>query len=1223
MPPIGSDFPQRKSRKKHVNIERSRSRRAHERKRERKRDARRLSLRIQFGESGSVLIKVITTFLRSFLSLVCVQMQLSFHPIGEQKRRVYVPFGKKKTTRKDNTTMMRGVFRGGGRGGVLLPASFLSGGGVKRCSHSLVGGFVGIPMPTAKSWRRGGILVSTFASSSSVESSLGSRSTLSSSSDERRKKSLVIVESPAKAKTIENYLGKDYRVLATRGHVRDLVNKEGSVDFNNNFEMKWSPTVQNAKYMREIYDACKKCDAVVLATDPDREGEAISWHVLEMLKKKKLLSGEDKKATTTTSSSGSSSNKSKSKHVSRVTFTEVTKNAVLEAFGKPREIDLRLVDAYLARRALDYLYGFTLSGVLWRKLPNATSLSAGRVQSAALRLVVERETEVEAFVPKPYWSVQATLGGESSPDRSAFDAKLLSFEGKKISKFTIESDENAAEMVRRIKNTRAWMVKEVTEKETKRSAGPPFTTSTMQQEASKRLGFGASRCMSAAQKLYEGGSFGDGLITYPRTDGTHASKTAVVEMRKVIEGIFSKQHVPDEPRYFRKKQKNAQEAHEAIRPTSAARHPKEVGKRLGEFSDEARLYALIWARSMASQMSSATVEKIALDVHNNESEKKKEIVLRANGHRLTFEGYLAAYNVVSARRGKEDDPEDARVNKDDDGDEKDSNNEDDDDDDEDDSSSAASTSSPGNESWLPKLNQGDSIYVAECSPFRHETAPPPRFSEGTLVKALEERGIGRPSTYASVLRALVVRGYVAKNGAQLVPDSRGILVSAFLASYFSKYVEYDFTATMEDTLDDVANEQKRYTDLLTDFWTPFKIECEEVSTVEVRAVVDALDERLGMHLFGRVDEDAEEGANRKCPSCENGRLGLKPSKQGGFIGCSNYPACSFTAPLRPLKGLGDENSESAQMEAFPKSLGFMPNTNNAKEVVMKMGPYGPYVELVDHTIVVPSAEQVEDESEEEDGSEKKKTKKTKKATQKAEKPRRVGVSNIGKKPEEVTLEDALYFLAFPIHLGEHATEVFVDEEKEINREAHAGEVTLSLGKFGYYVKFGETLASIPAKFMREDLQNDPRNMTLAQAKDLIEKKRRKPDSTRTKGRFASKAAKEKLAKEKAEKKKQKAVKAKTTTKTTTTKKATSKESDDEKKTTTPKKKKPLTAYFQFAKDNRENVKKENPGVSLGEASKKLGAMWKELDATTKSKYETDAKARLEQFKREEENKVAN
>ena len=1013
----------------------------------------------------------------------------------------------------------------------------------------------------------------------------------SSSTDvaQGRKKNVVIVESPAKAKTIENYLGKDYRVLATRGHVRDLVNKEGSVDWNNNFEMKWTPTTQNAKYMREIYDACEKCDAVVLATDPDREGEAISWHVLEMLKKKKLLR-EDRKATS-----------SSSIHVSRVTFTEVTKNAVLEAFGKPREIDVRLVDAYLARRALDYLYGFTLSGVLWRKLPNATSLSAGRVQSAALRLVVERETEVEAFVPKPYWSVEATLGGEN---KSAFDAKLLSFEGKKISKFTIESDENAAEMVQRIKKTRAWSVKQITEKETKRSAGPPFTTSTMQQEASKRLGFGASRCMSAAQKLYEGGSFGEGLITYPRTDGTHASKTAVAEMRKVIESIFSKQHVPDEPRYFRKKQKNAQEAHEAIRPTSAGRHPKEVGKILGEFSDEARLYALIWARSMASQMSSAVMEKIALDVHNNESDKKKEIVLRANGHRLTFEGYLAAYNVVSARRGKDDDPEDARVNKGDE-DEKGLNDEDDDDDEDGktSSSSSSSSSSRGYESWLPKLNQGDSIYVAECSPSRHETAPPPRFSEGTLVKALEERGIGRPSTYASVLRALVARGYVVKNGAQLVPDSRGILVSAFLASYFSKYVEYDFTATMEDTLDDVANEQKRYTDLLTDFWTPFKSECEEVSTVEVRSVVDALDERLGMHLFGRADEDAEEGANRKCPSCENGRLGLKPSKQGGFIGCSNYPACSFTAPLRPLKGLGDENSESAQMEAFPKSLGFMPDTDNMKEVVMKMGPYGPYVELVDHTIVTSSTEESEEGSA--DGSKKKKK------ASKAEKPRRVGVSNIGKKPEEVTLEDALYFLAFPIHLGEHAAEAFVDEEKGINREAHVGEVTLSLGKFGYYVKFGETLASIPAKFLREELQNDPRNVTLEQAKDLIEKKRRKPDNTRTKGRFASKAAKEKLAKEKEEKKKKKKKKKATTAKKT---KTSTKKDDDG----LPKKKKPLTAYFQFAKDHRETVKKENPGLSLGETSKKLSGMWKELDAATKSRYETDAKARLEQFKLDED-----
>ena len=1053
----------------------------------------------------------------------------------------------------------------------------------------------------------------------------------SSNSNNGRKKNVVIVESPAKAKTIENYLGEDFRVLATRGHVRDLVNKEGSVDFDNNFEMKWIASVQNQKYMKEIYEACANAEKVVLATDPDREGEAISWHVLEMLKKKKLVRNDflidDGSGDNVRSKSNNNNNFVNIKDVSRVTFTEVTKNAVIEAFKKPRDIDLKLVDAYLARRALDYLYGFTLSGVLWRKLPNATSLSAGRVQSAALRLVVERETDVEAFVPKPYWSVEASLDANGQ----IFDSKLLTFKAKKISKFTIESDANAEEMVKAIKNVRSWKVKEISEKDTKRSAGPPFTTSTMQQEASKRLGFGASRCMSAAQKLYEGGIFGEGLITYPRTDGTHASKTAVEEMRKVIEKIFSKKHVPDEPRYFRKKQKNAQEAHEAIRPTSAGRHPRDVAKRLGEYSDEARLYSLIWARSMASQMSSATVEKIVCDVSNNEEDNKNEIVLRANGHRLTFEGYLAAYNVVSGKRSKEDDPEDSRVNvgNDDDGGDGENNKADDEDAS---SGNSITTTSDTSDSWLPKLNSGDTIHVAECSPSRHETAPPPRFSEGTLVKALEERGIGRPSTYASVLRALVTRGYVAKNGAQLVPDSRGILVSAFLESYFSKYVEYDFTATMEDTLDDVANEQKRYTDLLTEFWQPFKSECEGVSSVEVRAVVDALDERLGIYLFGVEDETAL-GKQRKCPSCENGRLGLKPSRQqGGFIGCSNYPTCTFTAPLRPLKGLADENSASAHMEAFPKSLGFMPDSDNKKEVVMKMGPYGPYVELVDHSVVVTAPPAIEEVKEEEveveveeamptiDGKkkkEKKATTLTKKKTTiaKAEKPRRVGVANIGKKPEDVTLEDALFFLAFPIHLGEHATEVFIDEEKNINREAYKGEITLSLGQFGYYVKFGDTLASVSAKFMREELQGDPRNMTLIQAKDLIEKKRRKPDNARTKGRFASKAAKEKIAQEK---KAKKATATKATKAAAKATKSNTKSLDDDKdnkatetitKTMTTKTKKPLTAYFQFAQDSRENVKTQYPGLSLGETSKKIGALWNSLDEETKTKYQTDAKTK--------------
>ena len=946
-------------------------------------------------------------------------------------------------------------------------------------------------------------------------------------------RTLMIVESPAKAKTIERYLGANAKVLASYGHVRDLVNKQGSVRPDESFAMTWTSTTRQKAAMRDIISALKTTDVLLLATDPDREGEAISWHLLEVLREKKLLRDD--------------------LDVKRVTFGEITKSAVLSAVESPREINAPMVDAYMARRALDYLFGFTLSGLLWRKLPSSVSLSAGRVQSVALRLVSEREEEVESFVSEPYWTVKASL---ATKDGSAFDAALTHVDGNKLAKFTIASSEEADAYARRVRACDSLRVSEVKHSEAKRTSGPPFTTSTMQQEANKQLGFGASRTMSAAQRLYEGAGTGEGLITYMRTDGTYVAPHAIQTLRTTATEVFGEEYVPESPRYFKKKQKNAQEAHEAIRPTNAGRLPAQVARQLGPGSDEARLYGLIWARTMASQMSPALTDRIAAEIESAEGDLK----LKANGHRLKFPGYLAAY-----RASRPDAPP------------------------------------PSDDAWLPVLDGGEGLRVVPgrdddestgCEATEHKTSPPPRYTDGSIVKALEERGIGRPSTYAPILKVLAQREYVVKQGAALVPTTRGRLVSAFLTNYFETYVDYGFTADLEEKLDEITSEQVQWKPLLEEWWVPFKDKISSLSNLRVSEVIDALDEKLGQHLFGEATYDGHVHVNpdqisstssasdsdeedvvteaRRCPSCKTGRLGLKPSKAGGFIGCSRYPECGFTHPLHPIRGAivsdtddpdfaSSLSSDDAVM--YPKTLGVDPETG--KEVTLRLGPYGPYVQL---GVQEPTPEPTPTE----DG---KKPKKPKKPPA----PRRVGVANLDKNVAELTLEDALGMFEYPKEIGAHP--------------ATAAPVSVNIGPFGYYVACDGVNASIGKSVLKR--VGSVENVTLDEAVELLRKKAERPP--RTRGRFAKKTKKKQPKEPKAEKAKK-------------TKKKTK-----EKKPEVPGMKKPLSAFFAFSADERAAVKTENPSFTVGEVAKALGERWAALDADRKSAYERNAKEAKEAY----------
>ncbi|MHC3126055.1 DNA topoisomerase I [Brevundimonas sp. GN22] len=741
---------------------------------------------------------------------------------------------------------------------------------------------------------------------------------------------LVIVESPAKAKTINKYLGPDYKVLASYGHIRDLPSKDGSVLPDEDFAMSWEVDAKATKRLSEIAEAAKKADRVILATDPDREGEAISWHVLEVLNKKKAL---------------------KDTEVERVTFNAITKSAVLEAMANPRQLDMELVEAYLARRALDYLVGFNLSPVLWRKLPGARS--AGRVQSVALRIVVDREMEIEKFKPQEYWSVEADLTADSPP----FTTRLVKHEGKRVQRLDIVS-EAMATAARNAINNGDFTIKSVEKKPAKRSPAPPFTTSTLQQEAARKLGFTAQRTMQAAQKLYEGVDDTGGLITYMRTDGVYVTPEGIAQAREAITQRFGPAYVPSEPRYYKVKAKNAQEAHEAIRPTNMLRHPDSVNLE----QDLKRLYELIWKRMIASQMESARMDRTTIEIETPDGQTG----LRATGQVIVFDGFIAAYEEGrdEKQKGAEDDEDEG--------------------------------------GRLPALKEGAKAQVQAIRTDQHFTEPPPRFSEATLVKKLEELGIGRPSTYASILSTLRDREYVRMDKNRFYPEDKGRLVTAFLEQFFTKWVEYDFTAALEGQLDEVSAGDLNWKELLRSFWGDFHAATQAAGELRTTAILDHLNEALGAHIF----PDKGDGKDpRLCPVCNEGQLSLKTSRFGAFIGCSRYPECKYTRPVASPDG-----AEGAA-ESGDRELGVDPVTG--KPVHLKIGRFGPYVET--------------------------------EAAEEGAKPRRSSLPK-GWSPASLDLDRALKLLSLPRVVGEHP-----EDGKPI---------TASLGRFGPFVAHDGTYANV-------------------------------------------------------------------------------------------------------------------------------------------------------------------
>jgi DNA topoisomerase-1 len=681
---------------------------------------------------------------------------------------------------------------------------------------------------------------------------------------------VVVVESPAKAKTINKYLGKNYKVLASFGHVRDLPAKDGSVKPEDDFAMSWTVDTASGKRLTDIAKAVKDADGLILATDPDREGEAISWHVLEVLRQKRAL---------------------KDKPVKRVVFNAITKQAVLDAMANPRDIDAPLVEAYLARRALDYLVGFTLSPVLWRKLPGARS--AGRVQSVALRLVCDRESEIERFIREDYWLVAAILG---TPRNEKFEARLTAFDGKKLQKLDI-STQAQADDVKKMLDGASFRALSVEAKPTKRNPGPPFTTSTLQQAASSRLGFAAVRTMQVAQRLYEGIDIGGetaGLITYMRTDGVQMAPEAISAARNSIAKEFGERYVPEKPRYYSTKAKNAQEAHEAIRPTDFSRTPAEMRKCLG--ADQARLYEMIWKRAIASQMQPAEIERTTVEIEATNGDRVAS--LRAVGSVVRFDGFIAAY--TDQKDEDTDDEDDKR---------------------------------------LPEIRAGEQLASDRINVTQHTTEPPPRYSEATLIKKMEELGIGRPSTYTATLKTLEDREYVTIDKRKLVPEPKGRLLSAFLESFFERYVEYDFTASLEEKLDEISDGKLSWKEVLRDFWKDFSGAVDDIKELSVADVLDALNEELAPLVF----PPREDGSNpRICPKCGTGNLSLKLGKYGAFVGCSNYPECGYT---RQFTDAINGNGEAAAGEDGTKVLGKDPYT--AEEITLRSGRFGPYVQRGD------------------------------------------------------------------------------------------------------------------------------------------------------------------------------------------------------------------------------------------------------------------------------------
>jgi len=736
--------------------------------------------------------------------------------------------------------------------------------------------------------------------------------------------SLVIVESPAKGKKINGYLGENYTVLASMGHIRDLPSKDGSVLPDDEFAMRWELSDRAGKTLSEIKKAMKNADNIVLATDPDREGEAISWHLLEYFNEKNLIKG---------------------KNITRVTFNEITKKAVLDAFDNARDIDQDLVDAYLARRALDYLVGFNLSPVLWRKLPG--SRSAGRVQSVALRIICEREDEIEKFRADEYWTIGAVM---HTPDGAPFEARLTHLSGNKLGKLDINDEAAAKAAVKRIES-KNLAVQKIERKQTKRNPYAPFITSTLQQAASRMLGMGAQQTMRTAQKLYEAG-----FITYMRTDGITLSGEAIAQTRAQIEKDFGKDYLPNSPRAYKSKAKNAQEAHEAIRPTSMSKTPNQI--KIGDA--EYKLYNLIWKRTMACQMESAVLDQVAIDI----SDGTDDVILRANGSVIKFDGFLTLYRETDDDGKAEGD--DAKI--------------------------------------LPKMDDGDALKTHAVDPEQHFTQPPPRYTEASLVKKLEEEGIGRPSTYASIIQVLQDRNYVRIEQKRFIPEDRGRIVTAFLVKFFNRYVDYKFTAELEEELDAISGGHVAYKEALRLFWKDFSKTVEDIKPLTITQVIDELNAELEDHFFPKTPDNPEP---RKCKSCADGEIGLKLGKFGAFIGCTNYPECKFTRRLE----VQDGEDDGLNLDAEPHEMGKHPETGHP--IWMKKGPYGAYVET-DH----------EDPE---------------------KKPRRQSLPK-GVSPADMTLEKAIELLRLPRTVGVHPETAL--------------EINANVGRFGPYLQYDGAFISL-------------------------------------------------------------------------------------------------------------------------------------------------------------------
>ena len=778
---------------------------------------------------------------------------------------------------------------------------------------------------------------------------------------------LVIVESPAKAKTINKYLGSEYKVIASFGHIRDLPSKNGSVLPEEDFAMKYEISDKSSKYVNEIISSAKNASEIYLATDPDREGESISWHIIEVLKSKKVIKDDSK--------------------FKRIAFNEITKKAVLDAVAHPRSVDTNLVNAQQARRALDYLVGFTLSPILWRKLPGCRS--AGRVQSVALRLICEREDEIERFVSREFWDIKLDVLGSSG---DPFIARITHINDEKLEKFSITNKEQADQIVQKLK-LRKFHVLSIEKKKQKRNPSAPFITSSLQQEAARKLGFSAKKTMQVAQKLYEGIDLDGetiGLITYMRTDGVTIANDAVESIRSLIEKKYGSDYLPSKPIIYKSKSKNAQEAHEAIRPTDVTLLPERVAKSLD--SDQLKLYDLVWKRTVACQMEAVIIDMVGADLISDD----KSFIARATGSTIAFDGFYKIY-----QEGIDDNKEESSK-------------------------------------MLPPLTEGENIDTKKINPEQHFTEPPPRYSEATLVKKLEELGIGRPSTYATIISVLQDRQYAVTEKKRFVPSELGRFLTAFLVGFFEKYVQYDFTAELEADLDKIADGSRGWKSLLSEFWSGFNDNVNKVSDRKIGEVIEYVEKSLDYHLFG--DKNGNEGIyekNKKCPSCHDGALSLKLGKFGAFLACNNYPTCTYKKQI----------SKTTDQSADEDSLGVNPADNNRElgadkdgtMVTLRKGPYGWYVQLGE-------------------------------AVSAKDKPKRSTVPS-GINPDNLTLETALKLLNLPILVGSHLNS--------------GEEIFMGIGRFGPYLKYQNKFTSIPKNI-------DPFNVSAEQATLLIDQKSQKP-----------------------------------------------------------------------------------------------------------------------------------